>query len=147
MLNRTRMWLVCFNLDRSTSTQFGKMSTLKEGFIVRTSEDWYRSNRYSSKYDIHLCAYTALLRIMARFVDEVFSDENTVTGLNTVSSLDQSFRDTMLMMRAQNLDWLEICNRYNTQLDQYYQEWNHRFSTESDMSDPSCVYRTHLLPL
>jgi hypothetical protein len=85
VLNRTRVWLICFNLDRSTSTQFGKMSTLREGFIVRNSADWYRSNRYSSKYDIHLCAYTALLRVMARFVDEVFSNENTYTGLNKVN--------------------------------------------------------------
>jgi hypothetical protein len=30
MLNRTRIWIICFNLDKSTATQFGKPSTLKE---------------------------------------------------------------------------------------------------------------------
>ena len=30
MLNRTRVWMICFNLDRSTATQFGKPSTIKE---------------------------------------------------------------------------------------------------------------------
>ena len=30
MLNRTRIWINCFNLDKSTATQFGKPSTLKE---------------------------------------------------------------------------------------------------------------------
>jgi hypothetical protein len=30
ILNRTRVWLICFNLDRSTATQFGKPSTIKE---------------------------------------------------------------------------------------------------------------------
>jgi Fungal specific transcription factor domain len=30
LMNRTRMWIICFNLDKSTATQFGKPSTLKE---------------------------------------------------------------------------------------------------------------------
>jgi hypothetical protein len=30
MLNRTRIWIICFNLDKSTATQFGKPSTLRE---------------------------------------------------------------------------------------------------------------------
>lgn len=29
-LNRTRVWMICFNLDRSTATQFGKPITIKE---------------------------------------------------------------------------------------------------------------------
>jgi hypothetical protein len=29
-LNRTRVWMICFNLDRSTATQFGKPTTIKE---------------------------------------------------------------------------------------------------------------------
>ena len=30
ILNRTRIWIICFNLDKSTATQEGKPSTLKE---------------------------------------------------------------------------------------------------------------------
>ena len=30
ILNRTRVWLICFTLDRSTATQFGKPTTIKE---------------------------------------------------------------------------------------------------------------------
>lgn len=30
ILNQTRLWLNCYNLDRSTATQFGKPSTIKE---------------------------------------------------------------------------------------------------------------------
>ena len=30
MLNRARVWQICFNLDRSTATQFGKPTTIKE---------------------------------------------------------------------------------------------------------------------
>ena len=39
------------------------------------------------QYDVHLCGYTALLRIVARFHDEIFSDASSPTGLNKVCSL------------------------------------------------------------
>ena len=34
ILNKTRVWMMCFNLDRSTATQFGKPSTIKEDLYV-----------------------------------------------------------------------------------------------------------------
>jgi Fungal specific transcription factor domain len=34
ILNRRRVWMICFNLDRSTATQFGKPSTIKEDLCV-----------------------------------------------------------------------------------------------------------------
>ncbi|EJD40885.1 hypothetical protein AURDEDRAFT_115753 [Auricularia subglabra TFB-10046 SS5] len=127
-LNRTRVWLICFNLDRSTSTQFGKMSTLREDFIVRASPDWYKSSPYCSKYDVHLCAYTQLLRVMSRFMDEVFSDEQSWTGLN------------------KNIDWMEVTNRHNDALSEWMSDQQRRFAESSLPGDPSCVYRTYLLP-
>lgn len=30
LVNQQRVWLLCFNLDRSTATQFGKPATIKE---------------------------------------------------------------------------------------------------------------------
>jgi hypothetical protein len=30
LMNRSRIWIICFNLDKSTARQFGKPSTLKE---------------------------------------------------------------------------------------------------------------------
>jgi len=36
------------------------------------------------QYDLHLCAYTALLRIVAQFHDDIFSDPDAPTGLNKV---------------------------------------------------------------
>jgi hypothetical protein len=29
LLNRTRVWMICFNLDRSSATQYGKPPTIK----------------------------------------------------------------------------------------------------------------------
>lgn len=34
IMNKTRVWMICFNLDRSTATQFGKPSTIKEDLCV-----------------------------------------------------------------------------------------------------------------
>lgn len=37
-----------------------------------------------NQYDIHMCAYTAMVRIVTAFHDEVFSDPTTPSGLNKV---------------------------------------------------------------
>lgn len=30
LVNQQRVWILCYNLDRSTATQFGKPATIKE---------------------------------------------------------------------------------------------------------------------
>lgn len=82
--NRTRIWINCYNLDRSTSTQFGKPSTIKEDYIARHAKSWYKTTTFS--YDIHLSGYTELLRVMARFHEAIYSDPDAPTGLNKVNS-------------------------------------------------------------
>ena len=37
------------------------------------------------QYDIGLCAYTSLMRVVAKFHEELFSDPDTATGLNKVT--------------------------------------------------------------
>jgi hypothetical protein len=72
--------------------------------IVRKSADWYKRSQFNDRvrecvehdghrltphlhlqYDIGLCAYTSLLRIVAKFHEELFSDPDTATGLNKVT--------------------------------------------------------------
>ena len=78
MLNRTRVWIICFNIDKSTSTQFGKPSTLKEDLcvvfefflahwlihrvnsIMRNSLQWYQSSQYNHPVR-HLRAWAVTL--------------------------------------------------------------------------------------
>jgi hypothetical protein len=86
MLNRTRVWLNCFNLDRSTGSQYGKATTIDNmDYIANHSEDWWQSSSYNMKnFDIHLCAYNAELRVMAAFRAKVYSDPQHPTGLNKV---------------------------------------------------------------
>ena len=80
--NRTRIWINCYNVDRSTSTQFGKPSTIKEDYIARHSKFWYRTTEFN--YDIHMCGYTQLLRVMAKFHEAIYSNPDHPSGLNMV---------------------------------------------------------------
>ncbi|KAI9459822.1 hypothetical protein F5148DRAFT_1150807 [Russula earlei] len=64
MLNRTRIWIICFNIDKSTAMQFGKSSMLKGDFslmigisIARKSLEWYKSFPNNYLYDLHIIAY------------------------------------------------------------------------------------------
>ncbi|KAI6043555.1 fungal-specific transcription factor domain-containing protein [Pisolithus marmoratus] len=128
LLNRTRVWMICFTLDRSTATQFGKPSTIKEDYITRKAANWYKKSLYNSKYDIHLCAYTALLRIVGQFHGDVFSDPDSPTGLN------------------RSIDFLNVTIEHDNRLTLYFDEWTRRFDEESDPSDSGSAFRCKLLP-
>jgi hypothetical protein len=86
MLNRTRVWLNCFNLDRSTGSQYGKAPTIPNSdYMANHSWDWWRSSPYNMQnFDIHICAYNSELKVMAAFMATIYSDPNHPTGLNKV---------------------------------------------------------------
>ncbi|KAH7907013.1 hypothetical protein BJ138DRAFT_1070829 [Hygrophoropsis aurantiaca] len=84
MLTRTRFWLNCFNLDRSTSSMYGKRPVIPNTDYISTHlDDWWKSSEYNlDAFDIHLCIYNAELRIMADFMAQIYSDPNHPIGLN-----------------------------------------------------------------
>ncbi|KAJ7485082.1 hypothetical protein B0H11DRAFT_1149994 [Mycena galericulata] len=129
LLNRTRVWIICFNLDRSTATQFGKPATIKEEYILRhRSDDWYKKSQYNSPYDIHMCCYTALLRLVAGFHDDIFSDPMSPTGLN------------------KHVDFRIVTMTHDAKLTRFSEEWHQRFAQDSDPNDRKCIMRCKLLP-
>ena len=89
LLNRSRVWINCFNLDRSTGSQYGKAAIIPNtDYVANHSEDWWRSSPYNmDKFDIHICGYNAELRVMAAFTAKIYSDPNHPTGLNKVGPL------------------------------------------------------------
>ncbi|EJD43975.1 hypothetical protein AURDEDRAFT_185270 [Auricularia subglabra TFB-10046 SS5] len=128
ILNCTRTWLICFNIDRSASTQFGKCATLpSEDPVVRASKEWYQSSPYNHPYDVHLCAYVQLLRLMTQFHDIV--------------------QDKGAMTMNKNIDYLSVARIYDDQLTAFKEEWTERFRQTSDPKDPAAVYRVHLMPV
>ncbi|CAE6434410.1 unnamed protein product [Rhizoctonia solani] len=128
ILNRTRTWLICFNLDRSGATQFGRPPTIREDYIVRKSNDWYKRSNYNLPFDIHLTGYTRLLRIVARFLASVYSDSNSPTALN------------------KNADFLTLCTQTDEELTTFERETKEQFEKESDHNDSVSRYRCDLLP-
>lgn len=85
MLNRTRIWLNCFNLDRSTGSQYGKPPIISNNdYTANHSENWWQSSPSLNldQFDIHICAYNAELRHMSKFIAEIYSDPHHPTGLN-----------------------------------------------------------------
>ncbi|CAE6480281.1 unnamed protein product [Rhizoctonia solani] len=128
ILNRTRTWLICFNLDRSGATQFGRPPTIREDYIVRKSGDWYKRSNFNLPLDIHLTAYTRLLRIVARFLASVYSDSNSPTALN------------------KNADFLTLCTQTDEELTTFERETQEQFQKESNHKDSACRYRCDLLP-
>ncbi|KAJ7208439.1 hypothetical protein B0H12DRAFT_1034254 [Mycena haematopus] len=129
LLNRTRVWMICFNLDRSSATQYGKPPTIKQDYVMRHgSDEWYKKSPYNTVYDIHMCAYTALLLVVAGFHDDIFSDPTSPSGLN------------------KRVDFRSVTLTHDAKLTAFSDEWSKRFAQESDPNDRKCLVRCKLLP-
>ncbi|KAF9046910.1 hypothetical protein BDZ89DRAFT_979127 [Hymenopellis radicata] len=130
MLNRTRVWLNCYNLDRSTGSQYGKLPIINNmDYTANHSEDWWHLSPYNMKnFDIHTCCYNAELRVMARFISRIYSDPNHPTGLNKDIDFAGIATETDEELKCLKAKWMAL-------LDQ------------TDMSDPQNRFRTGLLKL
>ncbi|KAI9450174.1 hypothetical protein F5148DRAFT_1291014 [Russula earlei] len=114
------------DIDKSTATQFGKPSTLKEDFIVRKSLEWYKSSPNNHLYDVHIIAYTSLFRIVNKFHQDVFSDPTVPNSLN------------------RSIDFRAVTLEHDRLLTNCRQEWAERFERDSDHSDAACESRVKL---
>ncbi|KAJ7494661.1 hypothetical protein B0H11DRAFT_2156005 [Mycena galericulata] len=130
MLNRTRVWLNCFNLDRSTGSQYGKAPTISNNdYMANHSEDWWRSSPYNMpNFDIHICAYNSELKVMAAFMAKIYSDPSHPTGLN------------------KNVDFELVAAETDEELKRLGDKWQAVLDL-TDMTDPQNRFRSGLLKL
>ncbi|KAH8976971.1 fungal-specific transcription factor domain-containing protein [Lactarius hatsudake] len=128
MLNRTRVWIICFNLDKSAAMQFGKPCTLKEDYIMHHPLEWYKASNHNHPYDVHIIAYSSLFRIINQFHQKVFSDLDVPNGLN------------------RSIDFRAVILEYDQLLHNCREEWAERFARDSDPNDLACEFRAKLLP-
>lgn len=86
LLNRTRVWLNCYNVDRSMGSQYGRAPTIpNHDWIASHSEDWWKSSDQNMKgFDIHISAYTSELRVVSKFRAQIYNDPESPTGMNKV---------------------------------------------------------------
>ena len=131
MLNRTRVWLNCFNLDRSTGSQYGKPPIISpKDYMANHSENWWSSSQYNmGNFDIHISAYNSELKVMADFIAKIYSDPHHPTGLNKES------------------DFEAIATETDDELKALGEKWMLTIHTQTDLSDPQNSFRTGLLKL
>ncbi|KAJ6471448.1 hypothetical protein C8R45DRAFT_1014408 [Mycena sanguinolenta] len=127
LLNRARVWMICFNLDRSAATQSGKPPTIEpDPHMWRRSNDWYQLSPYNSLCDMHLCAFTGLLLIVADFHDAVFSDPSAPFGPN------------------KNVDFRSVTITHSARLAALSHKWTNRFAQASDSKDLAFAFQSKL---
>ncbi|KAI0303682.1 hypothetical protein B0F90DRAFT_1310868 [Multifurca ochricompacta] len=120
MLNRTRAWLNCFNLDRSLGSQYGKTTVINNAdYVASHSHEWWNSSESNMEhFDIHLCAYNAELRVLSDFLMKVYSNPEHPTGLNKeidLSRLASETDDKIEDLRQQWFSKLENTDTNNSQ--------------------------------
>ncbi|KAF9485193.1 hypothetical protein BDN70DRAFT_871586 [Pholiota conissans] len=130
MLNRTRVWLNCLNLDRSTGSQYGKPPIISpKDYIANHSERWWTSSPYNMKnFDIHTCAYNSELKLMSAFIAKIYSDPDHPTGLNKMVDFEQIATETDDELKKLGEEWFAVL-------------------AQTDMTDPQNSFRTGLLRL
>ncbi|KAI0833291.1 hypothetical protein BC628DRAFT_1424797 [Trametes gibbosa] len=130
MLNRTRAWLNCFNLDRSMSSQYGKAPIISNtDYVASHSGSWWNSSPYNIPgFDIHLCAYNAELKILAEYRQTLFNDPEHPVGFN------------------KTLDTTKIASSYDDKLAKLGETWLSRIKG-AGFQGVACEGRTGLLKL
>lgn len=140
ILNRTRMWLMCYIMDRCLSIQSGKAWMVQEDLVraccgytvycdvndlyvsqtVRKVSQWLKSYKYHNGCDGYLTSLTELLCIMSRFVGTV----NPAFGTVSVESIDVRLpsrllarpRARLLTSRTQDIDFGALYKAYDDEL-------------------------------
>lgn len=113
MLNRTRTWLNCYNLDRSTGVQYGEAPVINNNdYVARHTEDWWKSSPYNMQgFDVHLCCYKAELAVLGEFRARIWSDPEHPSGLNKNIDVAQIASETDDRLAALEESWKPIlCN-------------------------------------
>ncbi|KAF7329166.1 hypothetical protein MKEN_00177200 [Mycena kentingensis (nom. inval.)] len=129
-LNRSRVWVVCFVLDRSLAIQSGKPATIKDDFILRHGgDDWYKMSPLRGPHDLYLTCHASLLRLVTSFREDVFSDPLSPTGLN------------------RRIDIRALTLTYEANLTRLVEEWTRRLDEEVARSDADLVLARSLFAL
>ncbi|KAI0694595.1 hypothetical protein BC835DRAFT_1274282 [Cytidiella melzeri] len=131
MLNRTRAWLNCFNLDRSTGSQYGKAPIISNmDYVANHSHQWWNSSPYNLKgFDIQLAGYNAELSILGKFRDKIHSDANSPTGFN------------------KNVDLATLAAETDDELARLWEKWCTLLREHTDPADVQSNFRSRLLRL
>ncbi|KAI0062632.1 hypothetical protein BV25DRAFT_1803464, partial [Artomyces pyxidatus] len=125
MLSKMRLWLVCLDFDRSKPNQFGSSTERHD----RVATAWWKMSQYNSRFDVHLVAYSSMMRILDKFY--------RATSLRHDSLTDPDH--FVINFRAVTMD----CEG---ELQHYQKEWAEIFAIDSYSDDDASTFRCRLLP-
>ncbi|KAF8625539.1 hypothetical protein AX15_005306 [Amanita polypyramis BW_CC] len=110
VLNRTRVWINCFNLDRSTGGQYGKPPTINpRDYQANHSQDWWKCSPYNMRnFDIQICCYNHSLRTTASFVAKIYNDPESPTGLNQNAEFEKLAAETDDQLQSIREQWFNV---------------------------------------
>jgi hypothetical protein len=91
--------------------------------------DFYKSSPYNSPYDVHICAYNALLRIVGKMHTQLFSGGIEALGMN------------------KRLDLPVVISQFEAELTHCHEEWYRRIEERRIPHDLIYEMRSALLPL
>jgi hypothetical protein len=149
LLNRTRVWINCFNVDRSTGSQYGKNPTIPNtDYIGNHSQDWWCSSPYNMRnFDVHTCAYNAELRLIGQLRAQIYSDSEHPTGLNKVSVLSLHVSAVSWSAFSQEIDFEQLASQTDDQLANLKSHWLQVLEQNTDPQDRHSRFRTGLIKL
>ncbi|KAH9886688.1 hypothetical protein C8Q73DRAFT_748860 [Cubamyces lactineus] len=128
ILNRTRMWLMCYIMDRCLSIQSGKAWMVQEDHTVRNVSQWLQRYKYHNACDGYLTSLTELLCIMTRFVGTV----NPAFGTSSVESID-------------DIDFAALYKAYDEELMAWKDVIDVRHKGEKTSKEPAVVMQITLI--
>ncbi|KAI0369514.1 hypothetical protein BV20DRAFT_1078089, partial [Pilatotrama ljubarskyi] len=128
ILNRTRMWLMCYIMDRCLSIQSGKAWMVQEDLTVRNASQWLQRYKFHNSCDGYLTSLTELLCIMSRFVGTV----NPAFGTSSVESIN-------------DIDFAALYKAYDDQLMAWKAVIDIRHQGEKTSKDPATVMQITLI--
>ena len=139
LLNRTRIWANCHNLDRSTSSWHGKSSTISnDDFVARHLPEWYNASEYNIRnFDIHLACYNAELRELADFRARLFSDPTHPKGINKVRAVVLCVLQRLTMfafLSQKNIDLQHLATETEERILDLQKWWQVKLEAETDQN-------------
>ncbi|KAF8508416.1 hypothetical protein BU17DRAFT_70815 [Hysterangium stoloniferum] len=78
------------NRARTCSTQWGKPTGIQEDEAIRGANAWYRGSKYNHPYDVHLVAYTELLKIVSRFHESIHTPSGTNPDFRAITETTEA---------------------------------------------------------
>lgn len=105
--------------------------------------EWWWSTPFGWKFDMHICAYSALLREISDFHEKICSDPTSFSEV-----CKQQPQLVMFEFGADECLFQTVeFDKFDNRIEGMAKEWFHRVDIHMAVDDPECIFRKGLLQL